>query len=125
MLFRRLVACLLVLGALTALTVPALGQKEKGKDKAKDKAKGKKDKDKDKDAEEDKQCDAPSLKWKFTKGKVFYQKMVTKTTQSMKVMNNDVNQTQNQTFYFSWTPTEVSTDKVKIEQKIIGVAMDI
>jgi hypothetical protein len=110
MLFRRLMACLVMLAALAALSVPALGQDKK---------------DKDKKAEEDKKGGAVTLKWKFDKDKTFYQKMVTKTVQTMKVMNNDVNQTQNQTFYFSWKPTKIEGDKVTIEQEIIGVAMDI
>jgi hypothetical protein len=114
MLFRRLMACLLVLGVATALAVPALGQD-------KDKGKGK---DKDKGKTEDK-GGAVTLKWKFDKDKTFYQKMVTKTVQTMNVMNNDVNQTQNQTFYFSWKPTKIEGDKVTLEQTIDGVAMDI
>jgi hypothetical protein len=110
MLFRRLIAGLLVLGVLAGLAASSRAQdKDKGKD---DKGKGK-------------GGDKVTLKWKFDKDKVFYQKMVTKTTQTMKVMNNDVNQTQNQTFWFSFKPTKVEGDKVTIEQKIIGVAMDI
>lgn len=111
MMFRRLGAGLLVLGLVAGLTLPtAFGQ---------DKDKGKDDKDKGKGG------DKVTLAWKFEKDKVFYQKMVTKTVQTMKVMNNDVNQTQNQTFYFSFKPTKVEGDKITIEQKIIGVAMDI
>src|SRR5262249_45209274 len=40
-------------------------------------------------------------------------------------MNNDVVQTQKQTFYFKWKPTKVESDKVTIEQEIIGVKMEI
>jgi hypothetical protein len=66
------------------------------------------------------------LEWKFEKGKPFYQTMTTNTKQTMKVMNNDVTQTQTQTFYFSWTPQELLPDgKWKLEQKILGVKMDI
>jgi hypothetical protein len=66
------------------------------------------------------------LEWKFERGKAFYQTMTTKTEQNMKVMNNDVKQTQTQTFYFSWTPLEQGPDgKWKLEQKILGVKMDI
>ncbi len=43
----------------------------------------------------------------------------------MKVMSNDVTQKQKQTFYFSWTPKEEEGGKWKIEQKILGVKMDI
>jgi len=122
MLFRRLMAGLLVLGVLAGLTIPAMAQdkdKGKGKDKDKDKVK---EKEPGKGGSTDK---APALKWKFEKDKVFYQKMVTKTTQNMKVMNNEVNQTQNQTFYFSYKVKDASDQKVTIDQTIIGVAMDI
>ncbi len=51
--------------------------------------------------------------------------MKTTTEQSMKVMNNDVKQKQEQTFYFSWTPLEEKDGKWIIEQKILGVKMDI
>src|SRR5687768_15860630 len=104
MLLSRLFACLLVLSVLAGLTLPALAQ-EKDKDKDKD---AKKDKDKDKDKKDDKKSgDAVALKWKFEKDKVFYQKLTTDTKQTMKVMNNDVNQTQKQIFYFSWKPLKV------------------
>jgi hypothetical protein len=111
MMLRRLVAMFLVFGMVCGLSLPTvLGQdKDKGKD-----SKG-----------TDKGGEKVTLKWKFEKDKVFYQKMVTKTSQTMKVMNNDVQQTQNQIFYFSFKPTKIEGDKVTLEQKIIGVAMDI
>src|SRR5690348_11222352 len=115
MLFRRLFAGLFMLGLMASLTLPVLAEdKDKGKDK---------DKKDQKDDKKDKKEDAPkgdavTLKWKFEKDKVFYQTMTTKTKQSMKVMNNDVNQTQNQTFYFKWRPTKVEGDKVTIDQEI-------
>jgi hypothetical protein len=40
-------------------------------------------------------------------------------------MNNDVTQKQTQTFYFSWTPLEEKDGKWKLEQKILGIQMDI
>jgi hypothetical protein len=43
----------------------------------------------------------------------------------MKVLNNDVTQTQKQTFYFSWTPLSQSGDDWVVSQKIVGVKMDI
>src|SRR5262249_29851923 len=109
MFVRRLVAIVLVLGVLGGLAVPASGQ----------------DKDKDKDKDKGKGGDKATLKWKFDKDNVFYQKMTTETKQTMKVMNNDVAQTQKQTFYFSWKPTKVEGKTVEIEQKIEGVSMDI
>jgi RNA polymerase sigma factor (sigma-70 family) len=65
------------------------------------------------------------LKWKFEEGKPFYQVMTTTTTQSMKVMNNDVKQQQKQTFYFRWTPVKMDNGKWILKQKILGVKMDI
>jgi hypothetical protein len=71
--------------------------------------------------------DKANLTWKFEKDKTFYQKMTTETKQTMKVLNNDVAQTQKQTFFFSWTPlTQNATgDEWTISQKIVGVQMDI
>jgi len=115
MLFRRFFAALLVLGALVCMAVPVSGQ-GKDKDKGKDKEKAK---------EESKPGEKVTFQWKFEAKKPFYQKMVTKTVQNMKVMNNDVNQTQNQTFFFKWTPKKNENEKVTIEQEIIGVIMDI
>src|SRR5262245_7211548 len=80
MLFRRLMASLVVVVGVALLVAPAIGQDDKKKDKDKDK----KD-DKDKGGQ-------VKLEWKFKKGETFYQKMVTKTEQKMNVMNNDVNQ---------------------------------
>src|SRR5262245_20614462 len=98
MLFRRLFAGLFVLGLLSGLSLPAFAQKDDKKDDKK----------------------TVTLAWKFEKDKAFYQTMVTETKQTMKVMNNDVNQTQKQTFYFKWKPTDVKSDSVTIEQEIIG-----
>jgi hypothetical protein len=84
-----------------------------------------KDKDKKEEKKEDKGSSKVTLAWKFEKGKTFYQTMTTKTKQTMKVMNNDVNQTQEQTFYFSWTPVSQEGDSWVLEQKILGVKMDI
>jgi len=127
MLLRRLLAVFLVLGVLAGVTIPVIGQEAKDKDKGKDKKETEKPKDKKETEKPKDKGDKVSMKWKFTKGKAFYQTMVTKTIQNMKVMNNDVNQTQNQTFYFSWTPTKVDDAKgtATIEQKITGVVMDI
>jgi hypothetical protein len=104
---RRLLAGLLVLGAVVSLSLPATAQKEEKK-KKKAKSSGK-----------------VTLAWKFEKGKEFYQKMTTVTQQTMKVMGNTVTQKQTQTFYFSWKPEQQVGDTWTIEQKIIGVAMDI
>ena len=70
--------------------------------------------------------DTAELKWKFEKDKTFYQEMTTKTDQKMKVMGQDVNQDQEQTFYFSWKVTGQDDKKNwTIDQKIEGVKMKI
>src|SRR5262249_54519685 len=66
-----------------------------------------------------------SLKWKFEKDKKFFQKMSTETKQTMKIASSDFNQTQNQTFVFSWTATAVEGDTVTLTQEIVSVKMDI
>jgi hypothetical protein len=71
--------------------------------------------------------DAVDLKWKFEKGKTFYQEVSTETKQDMTIMGMNIAQNQKQTFIFSWTP-EQQNDKDKswtIKQKIEGVKMDI
>ena len=69
--------------------------------------------------------DTVDLKWKFEKGKTFYQEMTTDTNQKMTVMGMEINQKQKQTFYFSWEPLEEKDGTWKIKQKIIGLKMDI
>jgi len=110
MFYRRLLAGLLVVGAVV-IAAPAVGQdKEKKKKKKAPPA------------------DAPvTLKWQFTTGEKgkFYQKMTTDTKQTMTVMGNPVTQTQKQTFYFEWTPVKQTGSRWEIEQKIVGVKMEI
>jgi hypothetical protein len=66
------------------------------------------------------------LKWKFEKGKTFYQDMTTETKQTMKVMGMDIAQNQKQTFIFAWTPKDQDKDgNWTIQQKIEAVKMDI
>lgn len=69
--------------------------------------------------------DKLEMKWKLEKGKDFFQKMTTDTTQKMTVMGMDVSQSQNQTFYFKWSPLEETDGKWKIKQTIEGVKMTI
>jgi Family of unknown function (DUF6263)/Sigma-70, region 4 len=61
----------------------------------------------------------------FDMGKFFSQAMTTKTKQTMKVMGSEVVQTQDQTFYFSWTPEKQDGDNWIVKQKIEGVKMAI
>jgi hypothetical protein len=121
MLFRRLLRSVLALACVLALAGLGLyGQEKKGDDKKDDK-KG----DKPAATKETPKGQAVTLKWKFDKGKSFYQTMVTETDQTMKVNNNNVKQTQKQTFYFSWKVDDVAGDNVTLTQKILGVIMDI
>lgn len=68
--------------------------------------------------------------WKFEpfnkKGNVLYQKQFTKTTQKMKVMGQEVVQTQEQTFLIEWTAQDPDKDNnFVVSQKIKGVDMKI
>jgi hypothetical protein len=67
------------------------------------------------------------LKWKFEKGKTFYQEMTTDTTQKMVVMGQTINQVQKVTFYLSWTPVEQDPNSKSwtVKQKIDGLKMEI
>lgn len=69
--------------------------------------------------------DAVTLSWKFQEGKPFYQESKTETKQTMKVMNSDITQKQDQTFYFSWTPVKKDGDNWVLKQEIVGVKMRI
>src|SRR2546423_7057792 len=108
--YRRLLAVLFV---VVGVSLPLAGQEKSDKVK-------KDDKDKKTGT-----ADKAVLKWKFVKGQPFYQTMKTETTQTMKVMNNNVEQKQEQTFYFSWTPEKQEGDNWIIKQKIEGVKMNI
>jgi Family of unknown function (DUF6263) len=128
---RRWFGALLLVGALVSLSVGAYGQdKDKDKDKGKDKDKTavKKDADKDKtkpEAPKDKGEIKLVLKAFEPKGKTFYQEMSTKTKQVMKVMQMEVTQNQDQTFWVSWTPKDKKDNDLVVEQTIVGVKMDI
>ena len=51
------------------------------------------------------------LKWKFEKGKIFYQEMTTEVVQHIKVQGQDLQQRQKSTFWYQWTP--LKEEKVK------------
>jgi hypothetical protein len=139
---RRWLAAFLILGLIGAVSAQDKDKDKKDKDKAPPVKDVKKDdkNDKDKDAKKDKDKTtekAPDkavdtkggpikLAWKFEKDKTFYQEMKTETKQTMKVMNQEITQNQEQTFYFSWTPKEQDKDKNwVISQKIEGIKMNI
>ena len=70
--------------------------------------------------------DQVELNWKFEKGKVFYQKQEIKTVQAMKVSGMDTNQTQDQTFTFSWEPVEQAADgSWTLKMKVTALKMNI
>src|SRR5262249_30182126 len=69
---------------------------------------------------------AAVLEWKgFKKGETFYQEIKTTTKQDMKVQQQQITQNQDQTFWVSWTTTDVTDKEYKVKQKILGVKMDI
>lgn len=56
----------------------------------------------------------------------FFQEIETKTTQTMKVMGQEVVQKQDQTFYVKWTPGDKTADgNLQVKQQIVGVKMNI
>jgi len=66
------------------------------------------------------------LQWKFKDKTPFYQEITTKTKQKMKINDQSIEQTQTQTFYFSWLPKKAEKSKNwTLVQKIIGVKMEI
>lgn len=70
--------------------------------------------------------DGDKWEWKaFGKGAKWYQKLKTETTQTMKVMGQEVKQNQEQTFTIEWTGQEPKDGKLVVQQKIIGVFMKI
>jgi hypothetical protein len=118
MLLRRLLGGFLTLACVLALSgLDLYGQDKDKKDDKKEEKKA--------DKKESASKEKVNFNWKFDKGKTFYQKMTTDTTQTMTVNNNKVNQTQKQTFYFSWKVDNVEGDTVTLTQKILGVVMDI
>jgi integrase len=62
---------------------------------------------------------------KLEKDKKFYQEMVTKVSQVIKVQGQDLTQKQDSTFYFKWTPLRQEGDKWVVEQEIEGLKMTI
>jgi hypothetical protein len=70
--------------------------------------------------------DAQKWEWKaFAPKSEYYQELKTDTTQTMKVMGQDVKQTQEQTFFIKWTGQEPKDKALVVQQKIIGVNMKI
>jgi hypothetical protein len=98
---------------------------KKAVDTAKEALKKAEDAAKTEPKKEEKKDVKANLKWKFEKGKDFYQSMETVTNQDMTVMGNKVSQKQTQTFYFKWTFVDEKDGKWTIKQKIEGVKMDI
>lgn len=65
------------------------------------------------------------LAWKFAKDAKFSQTMKTKTSQTMKLMGQDVKQEQEQEFVFTWTVKDVSDKAIVLQQTIDSVNMTI
>ncbi|GIW82732.1 MAG: hypothetical protein KatS3mg105_4539 [Gemmatales bacterium] len=121
----RLVFVVLMSAMLGVTFAQEKDKKTEVKKTQKDDSKKDKDAKKDKDKSKDK-SDAVEIKWKFEKGKTFYQEMTTNTKQTLKVQGMDIEQNQKQTFYFSWTVKDQDKDNNWIlTQKITGLKMDI
>jgi hypothetical protein len=120
-LFVAAVACF----AGTRLPAFAGEKDKKGDEKKADEKKGDEKKGDEKKGEAGKK---EELKFSAfdPKSKPFYQEVKTKTTQTMKVMGQDVKQEQEQTFYVEWTPKDKDKDgNYVVEQQVVGVKMNI
>lgn len=62
---------------------------------------------------------------KLEKDKKFYQQLTTNVQQVIKVMGQDLTQSQDSTFYFKWTPIKQEGDKWELSDEIEGVKMYI
>lgn len=111
-------------------------KKDDTKDKKDDKTKTKQEEKKQEEKKQEEKKQEPKVESKkggeslpFTafdpKSKPFYQVQTTNTTQKLKVMNQDVDQKQEQTFVIKWTPKEMKGDNYVVEQQIEGVKMKI
>jgi hypothetical protein len=66
------------------------------------------------------------LRWKFHKGRPFYQELTTETDMTLTFPNRDVRQKGTQTFFFRWTPQEQDEDRNWVlTQQVEGVRMEI
>lgn len=101
--------CLLLTGA-TLVALPLFAQ-EKKPEKAEQKPPEK--------------SGTSELKWSFKAGDKFFQKMTTRTEQSLKIQGQQIKQDQEQEFVFSWTVKSAAPEKVELEQKIESVNMRI
>ena len=117
---RRWIGALLLMGGLLIASMGAYGQQTKDKD------------GKDQNKTGAPQAAAPmgggtklTLKAFEPKGKTFWQEMTTRTKQEMKVMQMQVTQNQDQTFWVSWTPQDKKDNALVVEQKITDLKMDI
>jgi Family of unknown function (DUF6263) len=116
---RRWMGALLLMGGLLIASMGAYGQQTKDKD--------------GKDQKKAEATQAPpmgggtklTLKAFEPKAKTFWQEMATKTKQEMKVMQMQVTQTQDQTFWVSWTPEDKKGNDLVVKQKITDLKMDI
>ncbi len=63
--------------------------------------------------------------WKWEKDKPLFSQMTTKTVQNIKVQELNINQIQEQTFFFKWTPLKEEGGKWTVKQTIEGIKMKI
>jgi hypothetical protein len=137
-LWRCLGTFLFLMGILCLLANPragVYGQDKKDKDQQEKKdQKTEKEKKEVKESKESKETKVTETKtggavMKFTAfdpdKKPFYQELTTKTEQNMKVMGQDIQQKQEQTFVIEWTPDKKDGDNYVVHQRIVGVKMKI
>jgi len=136
-LWRWFGAVIFLVGVMGLVLAPGTGVRAQDK---KDQKEAKQDKKDDEKKQETKQeVKAPEAKateakgggaLKFTAfdpdGKPFYQELKTETIQKMKVMGQEIDQKQDQTFVIEWTPRKKDSEgNYVVAQKIVGIKMNI
>jgi hypothetical protein len=126
---------LVLVGANLSVTAQDKDKKKDDaqKDGAAKKDETKKDEAKKDEVKKDEKKEQPKVEpgkellvWKaFEPKTVFYQELVTKTTQDMKVMGQEISQKQSQTFYLKWTADDKKDGDYVVTQEIIGLNMNI
>jgi hypothetical protein len=69
--------------------------------------------------------DGKKFELKFEKDKKFYQSSQTTVQQLIKVMGQDLTQSQDSTFYYRWTPIKQEGDKWELTDEVEGIKMSI
>ncbi len=113
----RLAVC-----AIFIFTIVALAG---GQDPKKDPPKEDPKKEVKQEPKQEAKQDGKRFDLKFEKDKKFYQSSQTTVVQVIKVMGQDLTQSQESTFFYKWTPIKQEGDKWELSDEVEGVKMTI